>query len=205
MRIRFRSLRPGQIDNPGSRNTLSRRIAGTKGTMYSGSPHCQAVVNGLNLGGASIHDRHQATMVYRLLPDRRFAHGDGDAGACVLLFIVTNAFLPEAAWCACSPSDSRRLVGVAYRPRGARRHAQASLAVSWIIQNGAIMGVTARKLIPSAPGVNPASPNGRRLLQHHRHSQLALAVGLMARSRSSSATPASASPCATAEEHALRT
>jgi len=157
--------------------------------MYSGSYIAQQFVNGLNLGSIYALIAIGLTMVYGLLRLINFAHGDlMMLGAYIGLFIVTNAFLPLGA-AVVLPMLAIGLVGVlveriAYRPlRGAPEVAMlmTSLAVSWIIQNGMIMTVTAQPRSFRLPaGVNQLHQAGGVSFSTIDILSLALAVGLMA-------------------------
>lgn len=157
--------------------------------MYSGSYIAQQVVNGVNLGSIYALIAIGLTMVYGLLRLINFAHGDlMMLGAYIGLFIVTNAFLPLGA-AVLVPMVVIGLVGVmvervAYRPlRGAPEVAMlmTSLAVSWIIQNGMIMTVTAQPRSFRLPdGVNQLHNVGGVAFSSLDVVSLVLAVGLMA-------------------------
>ncbi|MDI9547440.1 MAG: branched-chain amino acid ABC transporter permease [Chloroflexota bacterium] len=157
--------------------------------MYSGSYIAQQFVNGLNLGSIYALIAIGLTMVYGLLRLINFAHGDlMMLGAYIGLFIVTNAFLPLGA-AVVLPMLAIGLAGVlveriAYRPlRGAPEVAMlmTSLAVSWIIQNGMIMSVTAQpRSFRLPPGVNQLHQMGGVSFSTIDILSLALAVGLMA-------------------------
>ncbi len=157
--------------------------------MYSGSYIAQQFVNGLNLGSIYALIAIGLTMVYGLLRLINFAHGDlMMLGAYIGLFIVTNAFLPLGA-AVVLPMLAIGLAGVlveriAYRPlRGAPEVAMlmTSLAVSWIIQNGMIMSVTAQpRSFRLPPGVNQLHQMGGVSFSTIDILSRALAVGLMA-------------------------
>lgn len=120
--------------------------------MYSPSYIVQQFVNGLNLGSIYALVAIGLTIVYGILRLINFAHGDVMMiGAYLALALLLNSFFPLGA-AILVPMIVVGFVGiiierVAYRPlRGAPEVAMliTSLAVSWIIQNGMIMTVTAQ-------------------------------------------------------------
>jgi len=156
--------------------------------MYSGSYIAQQLINGLNLGSIYALIAIGLTMVYGLLRLINFAHGDlMMLGAYLGLFVLANTFLPLGA-ALIIPMVVIGFVGVlvervAYRPlRGAPEVAMlmTSLAVSWIIQNGMIMTVTAQPRAFRLPeGVNKLYEVGGVSFSRLDVISFLLAVGLM--------------------------